>query len=49
MWAIFARKHGKIIQGVTPLAMERMKGYRWPGNVRELQNTLERARHHGAA
>ena len=39
----FARKHGKIIQGVTPLAMERMRGYRWPGNVRELQNTLERA------
>ena len=39
----FARKHGKTIQGVTPLAMERLRGYRWPGNVRELQNTLERA------
>jgi two-component system response regulator AtoC len=39
----FARKHGKVIQGVTPLGMERMRGYRWPGNVRELQNTLERA------
>src|SRR5271163_1357838 len=39
----FARKHGKVIAGVTPLAMERMRGYRWPGNVRELQNTLERA------
>jgi two-component system, NtrC family, response regulator AtoC len=39
----FARKHGKDARGVTPLAMERMRGYRWPGNVRELQNTLERA------
>ncbi len=39
----FARKHGKTNQGVTPLAMERLKSYRWPGNVRELQNTLERA------
>ena len=39
----FARKHGKEIKGVTPLAMERLRGYRWPGNVRELQNTLERA------
>ena len=41
--AHFARKHGKVIGGVTPLAMERLRGYRWPGNVRELQNTLERA------
>jgi len=39
----FARKHGKLIKGVTPLAMERLRAYRWPGNVRELQNTLERA------
>ena len=39
----FARKHGKIIKGVTPVAMDRLRGYRWPGNVRELQNTLERA------
>jgi transcriptional regulator with PAS, ATPase and Fis domain len=41
--AHFARKHGKSIVGVTPLGMERLRGYRWPGNVRELQNTLERA------
>src|SRR5271156_3923393 len=41
--AHFARKHGKMIQGVTPLALERLRAYRWPGNVRELQNTLERA------
>jgi len=39
----FARKHGKTIPGVSPRAMERLRGYRWPGNVRELQNTLERA------
>ena len=41
--AHFARKHGKEIKGVTPVALERLRGYRWPGNVRELQNTLERA------
>jgi DNA-binding NtrC family response regulator len=39
----FARKHGKVIRGTTPRAMERLRAYRWPGNVRELQNTLERA------
>ncbi len=39
----FARKHGKVIQGVTPRGMDRLRAYRWPGNVRELQNTLERA------
>jgi len=39
----FARKHGKVIQGVSPRGMERLRTYRWPGNVRELQNTLERA------
>jgi len=39
----FARKHGKVIRGVTPQAMGRLRAYRWPGNVRELQNTLERA------
>jgi DNA-binding NtrC family response regulator len=39
----FARKHGKVIRGVTPRALERLRAYRWPGNVRELQNTLERA------
>jgi two-component system response regulator AtoC len=41
--AHFARKHGKVIQGVAPRALERLRAYRWPGNVRELQNTLERA------
>ncbi len=41
--AHFARKHGKVIQGVTPRGMDRLRAYRWPGNVRELQNTLERA------
>ena len=41
--AHFARKHGKVIKGLTPRATERLKAYRWPGNIRELQNTLERA------
>src|ERR1700677_503387 len=39
----FARKHGKVILGVSPKAKDRLRAYRWPGNVRELQNTLERA------
>jgi len=41
--AHFARKHGKVVTGVTHRARERLQAYRWPGNVRELQNTLERA------
>jgi two-component system response regulator AtoC len=39
----FARKHGKVIQGIAPRGLDRLRAYRWPGNVRELQNTLERA------
>jgi DNA-binding NtrC family response regulator len=39
----FARKHGKVVTGLNPESLERLRAYRWPGNVRELQNTLERA------
>jgi two-component system, NtrC family, response regulator HydG len=43
----FVRKHaqrmGRRIEGLEPLALERLKTYRWPGNVRELENTIERA------
>jgi len=43
----FVRKHaqrtGRLIEGIEPLALERLKTYRWPGNVRELENTIERA------
>jgi DNA-binding NtrC family response regulator len=43
----FVRKHaqrtGQRIDGVAPLARERLAAYHWPGNVRELENAIERA------
>jgi transcriptional regulator with GAF, ATPase, and Fis domain len=33
----------KVIPGVKPDAMERLKSYRWPGNVRELEKVVQRA------
>jgi len=39
----FAGDSGKIIEGITPEAMQILVGYHWPGNVRELQNVIERA------
>jgi DNA-binding NtrC family response regulator len=43
----FVRKHalrtGQRIDGLEPLALERLAAYHWPGNVRELENTIERA------
>jgi DNA-binding NtrC family response regulator len=39
----FAKKCGRAVQGLTPRAVERLKGYGWPGNVRELENVIERA------
>src|SRR5262249_27753140 len=34
---------GKVIEGITPQAMQVLVNYHWPGNVRELQNIVERA------
>ncbi len=39
----FNIKLNKNVQGISPVAMERMRAYNWPGNVRELQNEMERA------
>ncbi len=43
----FLRKHaqriGRRVDGIEPLALERLTAYHWPGNVRELENTIERA------
>jgi two-component system response regulator HydG len=39
----YAEKHGKHVTGISPEAMDRLRGYPWPGNVRELQNCIERA------
>jgi DNA-binding NtrC family response regulator len=39
----YVQESGKRIEGLTPDALELLRGYRWPGNVRELQNVIERA------
>ncbi|UCE78438.1 MAG: sigma-54-dependent Fis family transcriptional regulator [Nitrospiraceae bacterium] len=39
----FSEKTGKLVRGLTPLAMQRLMLYDWPGNVRELENALEYA------
>lgn len=33
----------KQVNGFSPGAIEKIRGYAWPGNVRELQNAIERA------
>ena len=39
----FNREFRKQVRGVTPEAMDLLRGYRWPGNIRELRNAVERA------
>ncbi len=39
----FNRKLSRNIQGISPQAMARLRGYKWPGNIRELENAIERA------
>ena len=39
----FRNSMNKNIDGISPLAMNRLESYDWPGNVRELENTIERA------
>ncbi|HET9305349.1 MAG TPA: sigma-54 dependent transcriptional regulator [Candidatus Sulfotelmatobacter sp.] len=34
---------GKVMEGISPQAMQILVNYHWPGNVRELQNIIERA------
>jgi DNA-binding NtrC family response regulator len=38
----YARENGKIVEGVTPEALQVLMDYDWPGNVRELENVIER-------
>jgi two-component system, NtrC family, response regulator AtoC len=38
----FNRKLGKQVSGLTPEAMDTLRGYAWPGNIRQLENALER-------
>jgi len=37
----FNQKMKKNVDGLTPMAMQRLMRYEWPGNVRELENTVE--------
>jgi transcriptional regulator with GAF, ATPase, and Fis domain len=43
----FVRKHarqlGKVVDGLTPESIGRLRAYGWPGNIRELRSVLERA------
>lgn len=38
-----AKRLGKTVEKISPIAMERLEAYPWPGNVRELKNVIERA------
>ncbi len=38
-----ARRHGKVVTGISDAARAALLRYRWPGNVRELANVIERA------
>ncbi len=38
-----ARQLGKVVDGVSPESMRRLRGVHWPGNIRELRTVLERA------
>ncbi len=39
----FAADSGKVVDGISPEAMQTLVNYHWPGNVRELHNIIERA------
>lgn len=40
---MFNDKYHRSIEGLSPEALELMRGYSWPGNIRELQNCVEKA------
>ena len=37
----FAKRHGKVINGVSLPARVKLGSYPWPGNVRQLRNVVE--------
>jgi DNA-binding NtrC family response regulator len=41
--AIYNRKAGKKITGLSDKVLKNMMGYHWPGNIRELENLIERS------
>lgn len=38
-----ATQFGVHVQAISPIAMQKLLGYRWPGNIRELRNKLQQA------
>jgi DNA-binding NtrC family response regulator len=38
-----AARYGRLIEGISPEAMQALLDYAWPGNIRELEHTVERA------
>ena len=38
-----ARQLGKVVDGLSPESLVRLRAYGWPGNIRELRSVLERA------
>jgi len=37
----FAKRHGKVIKGMSVAARVKLASYGWPGNVRQLRNVIE--------
>jgi Nif-specific regulatory protein len=40
---MYARKHGKPVSAIDPVAMALLRAYGWPGNIRELEHCIESA------
>ena len=41
--ALYRRRNGRDIEGISGAALEALLDYDWPGNVRELEHAIERA------
>ncbi len=39
----FNKELGKIVEGFSPAAIQKMMTYQWPGNIRELKNKVKQA------
>jgi PAS domain S-box-containing protein len=42
----YNQEYGRLVERLSPGALERMREYSWPGNVRELENVIGRAMIH---
>ncbi|MHA3789435.1 sigma 54-interacting transcriptional regulator [Flavobacterium hauense] len=41
--AVYNKKSGKKISGISAKVYQQLKAYSWPGNIRELENFMERS------